>query len=228
MTVSTIEGIGYLRLTRADKRNAISHPLVEEASTAMDELVRSGVRVAVLEADPPVFCSGNDLSEIGEATGAAGTAVVGFIDAMLARPLLWIGSVSGAALGGGMAVVAVCPVALASEQAWFSLTERRLGFFPAGVLPYLEAVMGARPAFWAGLTGRTIPVDEAASLGLLDEVHPPEQLAGRVHEVATDLSAHPMVADSGREVWQRRFRTRAMLERQAQLDEVLLDYGPSR
>lgn len=223
----TVDGVGYLRLTRADTRNAISHPLVEEAAAAMKELVRSGVRVAVLEADPPVFCSGNDLSEVSEMTDAASTAVVGFIEAMLASPLLWIGSVSGAALGGGMAIVAACPVALASDQAWFALTERRLGFFPAGVLPYLEVVMDVRPAFRAALTGREIPAAEAATLGLVDEVHPLEQLAGRVHEMATDLCARPGIADAGREVWQRRFRAPEMIERRAQLDEVLLEYGTS-
>ena len=228
VAVSVDDGVGRLRLTRAGKRNAISHALVDEAVAAMDELVGGGVRVAVLEADPPAFCSGNDLSEIEEVTDAASTAVVRFLDALLTRPLFWIGSVSGPALGGGMAVVAACPVAIASEQAWFALTERRLGFFPSGVLPYLEVVMGARQAFQAGLTGRTITAAEAAELGLVAEVHPHDRLADRVQEVAADLAAHACVADAGREVWQRRFATSGFVERAAQLDEVLLRYGVSR
>jgi enoyl-CoA hydratase/carnithine racemase len=220
VSAAVVDGVGRLRLTRSEKRNALDHALVDEAAAAMEEFVRRGVRVAVLEADAPVFCAGNDLAEIGE-LDAASTAVVRFIDAMLTRPLFWIGSVAGPALGGGMALVAACPVALASDEAWFALPERRLGFYPAGVLPYLEVVMGTRPAFAAGLSGRGIPADEAATLGLVDEVVPHHRLAERTDEVAAELVADAAVSDAGRRVWQGRFRTAAFLERQAQLNAVL-------
>jgi enoyl-CoA hydratase/carnithine racemase len=225
VTASVVDGVGRLRLTNPAKRNAISHALVDEATVAMEEFVRRGVRVAVLEADAPIFCAGNDLAEVGTLTDAASTAVVRFLDAMLTQPLFWIGSVAGPALGGGMALVAACPVAIVSDQAWFSLPERRIGFFPSGVLPYLEVVMGTRPAFAAGLTGRRIPAAEAATMGLIDEVVPHDRLSIRTDEVAAELSAGVEVTDAGRKVWQQRFRTAGFVERQAQLDEVLREQG---
>lgn len=221
VAVSVADGIGRLRLTRAEKRNAISHAVVDEVEAGMRELVGRGVRVAVLEADAPTFCSGNDLSEIAEMTDAASTAVVRLLDAVLTHPLFWLGSVSGPALGGGVAVVAACPVAIAADDAWFALTENRIGLFPSGVLPYLEAVMGARAAFGAGLFGQPISAAEAVPLGLVDETCRREHLEDRVDELARVLAAQPEVTDAGRRVWQQRFRTAGFVERQRQLDAVL-------
>jgi enoyl-CoA hydratase/carnithine racemase len=226
VSATVVDGVGRLRLTRSEKRNALNHALVDEATAAMEEFVRRGVRVAVLDADAPIFCAGNDLAQVG-ALDAASTAVVRFIDAMLTQPMFWIGSVAGPALGGGMALVAACPVVLASDQAWFALPERRLGFYPAGVLPYLEVVMGTRPAFSAGLTGRGIPADEAVTLGLVDEIVAHDRLGVRTDEVAAELAADAAVSDGGRRVWQGQFRTAAFLERQAQLNAVLSDPEPA-
>lgn len=210
-------GVGRLRLTRPDKRNALTHAMVDEVIEAMDAFAAAGAAVAVLEADPPVFCAGNDLREArADRDRAAAERILG---ALLERPLHWIAAVEGPALGAGVAVVAACPVAIASEDAWFSLPEITIGLFPAGVTPYLEPLIGLREAHTAGLSGERLPA--AAVARLVTETVPPGEVHDRVDAWAEHLVANPQVAAAGRESWQRRFRTAAFTERRDSLDEIL-------
>lgn len=219
LIASSIEGeVGRLCLTRPEKRNALSHALVDEALAAMDRFSEAGVKVAVLESDSPVFCSGNDLDEV--CAELERTASIRFLDALLDRPLFWIAALSGPALGAGVAVTATCPIAVASEDSWFSLPEVNIGLFPTGVLPYLESVMGVRTSFEAGLTGTRFSAYEAAEQGLISEVVSKETLDERVRALAYRLVAQPGVTDAARQAWQWRFRTPAFTNRFEQLREV--------
>ncbi|MET1075950.1 MAG: enoyl-CoA hydratase/isomerase family protein, partial [Umezawaea sp.] len=162
LVTSTIDdGVGELRLTHARKRNAVGPEMVAQAFEAMDGFARAGVQVAVLSADAPVFCAGNDLDELGTLTSIADFSVTRLVQALLERPIFWVAAVDGPALGGGMALVAACPMVVVSDRASFALPELNVGLFPAGVRQYLEVVMGARAALDAGVTGRRIEAPEA-------------------------------------------------------------------
>jgi enoyl-CoA hydratase/carnithine racemase len=212
-------GVGQLRLTRAGKRNALNGAMVAQALAAMDGFVAAGVRVAVLSADQPVFCSGNDLSEVPERVEDA--IALAFIEALVDRPLFWVAAVSGPALGAGVAMVAVCPVSIATETAWFGLPELQIGLFPAGIVPYLEPLLGPRAAFRAGLTGAPLPAADAVTAGLIDEVVAPDALDGRVQARVEELLLRPAVTDAARQAWQAQFRTPSFLHRFDQMRQVL-------
>lgn len=211
--------VGRLRFRRSDKRNALNEAMVNEALAAMDDFVAAGIRVAVLEADPPVFCAGNDLSEVP--LQVEKSVSLRFIDALLDRPLFWVAAVSGPALGAGVAAVAVCPVTVAVETSWFALPEREIGLFPAGVLPYLEPVMGTRAAFRFGLTGVRLSAHDAVAAGLVDEVVGSEHLKQRVQDRLDELLLPPGVTDAARQAWQGTFRTPAFADRLEQMLRVL-------
>jgi enoyl-CoA hydratase len=44
------------------------------------------------------------------------------------------------------------------------------------------------------MTGEKIPTDEAANLGIVDHVHPPDELASAVDEFAKTLASKPPLA----------------------------------
>lgn len=213
-------GIGRLRLTRPEQRNALNRALVDEAVAGMQRLAAAGVTVAVLEAEPPVFCAGNDLAEMDDpATGPAMDLVRALVDG----PLFWIAAVSGPALGAGVAMAAVCPVAVAAESAWFALPEHRHGLFPGGMVPFLEVVVGPRPAMRAALTGDPLSARDAATLGLVDEVVPDAGLPERTQEWGERLIAQAAVTDAARDAWQAQFRTEAFAGRLEHLLSLLGD-----
>ncbi len=75
------------------------------------------------------------------------------------------------------------------------LTELLVGLpFPAAALETLRAVLAPSHFAEAVLTGRTWPLDEAAAIGLVDEVVPVDALAERAQAVAEALSAIPATA----------------------------------
>ena len=213
------DAVGRLRLTRAHKRNALNAAMVHEALDAMDEFVAAGVRVAVLSADSPVFCSGNDLTEVPDQV--ENSVALRFVDALLNRPLFWVAAVSGPALGAGVALAAVCPVTVMAEHTWFSLPEVEIGLFPAGVVPYLERLVGPRTAFRAGLTGAPLAAADAFTAGLVDEVVPSEQMEDRVQSRVAELLRRPGVTDAARQAWQALFHTPEFTHRFDQMREIL-------
>ena len=101
-----------------------------------------------------------------------------------------VARVNGAALGGGTGLVARCDIA-ASAQATFGTTEVRLGLIPAVIGPYVLAAIGLRHARRLMLTGERISAAEAARVGLVHEVVPPDQLDRAVERVVGELLQGP-------------------------------------
>ena len=211
--------IGTLRLHRPEKRNALNHALVDQASQGIDRFVSDGVAVAVLEAEGPIFSAGAD---VDEALGSPDVpASERFIAKLMSSPLFFVASVAAPALGAGVAVVAVCPLAICSEDAWFSLPEIRLGLFPSGVMAYLEPSIGSRRCLELGLAERRLAAPEAAQIGLVNEAVPGARLAERVAEWTEHLAEHPAVTDRARMAWQLRFAAPSFVARKAELDRLL-------
>jgi methylglutaconyl-CoA hydratase len=81
-----------------------------------------------------------------------------------------IAVVHGGAVGGGAAFAACCDVAVATENAFFSIPEVRVGMAPMGVMPFLIRAMGHRGFRRYGLTGERMTTVEALRLGLVHQV----------------------------------------------------------
>jgi enoyl-CoA hydratase/carnithine racemase len=216
---AVVDGVGRLRLTRAGKRNALSHGLVDEAEAAVDRFTAAGVSVAVLAADPPVFCAGNDLVEAR--ADRDNPAADRFFELLVGSPLLWIAAVSGPALGAGVAAVACCPIAVATPDAQFILPERGIGLFPTAVLKYLEPSMGPRAAFAFGFSGRPLGAEEARASGLVNEVVAAEQLDAAVERWVELAVERPTITDAARSSWQGALQLMLASERARQSDRIL-------
>jgi enoyl-CoA hydratase/carnithine racemase len=214
-----IDGVPVLRLARPERRNAIDRGTVRAVGEAISELKAAGAPVAVLAAEPPTFCAGSDYAEI--AGDLASNPVIGLTDALLASPVFWVAAVEGAAIGGGVAMLTACPIVVAAESATFSLPERHLGLFPSGVLPYLEAVVGARAAFSASILAEPFSAAMAADLGLVTETVPKGAVLPRALELAAALASTPAVTADGRRAWQAHFATDHFRQRRQALFDLL-------
>lgn len=203
MTYSTIEvaqqdGVRTIRLNRPERRNAMTPEMQLELIAAFDDAgTGSDCRVVVLEGAGDTFCSGLDLSVLQGARGrtseeyhedAARTARL--FQYLYDMPKATIAAVRGAAVAGGAGLAAICDFTLAASTAKFGFTEARIGFVPALVSAYLRLQIGDKAARDILLTGRIFDAIEAHRMGFVTEAVAPEDLAGRVRQLAATLSAN--------------------------------------
>lgn len=213
------DGVGRLWFTRPEKRNALSHAMVDEVLAAVDDFVAAGVTVAVLEAEGPVFCAGADVTEALADT--ANPASERLLARLMHDPLFWVAAVRGPAFGAGVAVAAVCPVVVCASSARFELPEHRLGLFPSGAMTYIEAAVGPRRAVELGVTGRAMSAAEAASCGLVNEVSVDGEVDAAVGRWVDVLARDPLVARNAGRSWRSVFASKAFAARKAELDGFL-------
>src|SRR5262249_19312817 len=154
---------------RPEARNAMSNHMAEELLRCFTELRGAdynGVRAVVLRAAGSVFCAGGDVRDLS-ATGdpkeisAATAPLAELLRAVNEAPQVVIARVQGPALGGGLGLVCVTDLAIASERASFGFTEARLGLAPALISPYIIARIGLTHARRLVLTGVRIGAAEA-------------------------------------------------------------------
>jgi enoyl-CoA hydratase len=183
-------GVTVLRMNRPDRLNAMSAELVQALH---DELSRIAVddecRVVVLTGAGRGFCAGLDLAGYGSAphTDSFGPTQKAFavqkhiatlIPKLRSIPQPVIAAVNGAAAGGGLALVLGSDIRMASTNAKFNVAFIRVGFSACdiGTSWLLPRIVGAARAQEMMLTGRIVDVDEALRIGLVVEVHAPEDL----------------------------------------------------
>jgi methylglutaconyl-CoA hydratase len=81
-----------------------------------------------------------------------------------------IALVHGACFGGGVGLVAACDVVIASEDAFFAITEVRWGLTPAPIIPQLRARIGLANVRRYALTAERFDARQAKEIGLVNEV----------------------------------------------------------
>ena len=100
-----------------------------------------------------------------------------------------IAKVNGAAYAAGIGLVAACDIAVAAEEAVFSVSEVRIGLVPSTISPYVLAAIGARAARRYFLTGEPFSAADACRLGLVHKVVPQTGLDEAIEGVISALLA---------------------------------------
>ena len=190
-------GVAVLTMNRPAVFNAFDETLIAELDAAFSQLGGDDeVRAIVLAGAGKHFSAGADLQWMQRAASASqdeNLADARRFSAMLARigdcPKPTLARVQGAALGGGVGLVAACDMALASDAASFSVSEARMGILPAVIGPHLINAVGLREARRLALTASRIGAEEALRLGLVQRVVPAAQLDAALDELLADLLA---------------------------------------
>lgn len=199
MTTLASEREGHLLslvLNRPEKANALSSGLIQELTRAFEVAEQDeGLSVVTLAGAGGNFCSGADTNELKGDAEATRRSVEGYVALVsllsrFSKPLL-IG-VDGGAVGGGLGLVALGDVVLASERATFRTPELKLGLFPFIVAPLLVPVIGQKRFFEMVYTGRPVGAEEARQWGLVNQVVKQEELPGSLQRLAVTLTANPL------------------------------------
>jgi methylglutaconyl-CoA hydratase len=182
--------IATLLLNRPDRRNAFNRLMLGELATVLDEIAADrAVRVMVLRSQGPHFCAGADLAERepGERDRPVGPTLLEVLASLDNLPKPTIAAVSGGAIGGGAAFVACCDIAVATDAAFFSIPEVRVGLAPLRLAPLFIRAIGYRGFRRYGLTGERITAVEALRLGLVHQLCAAQSLDSVVADVADAL-----------------------------------------
>jgi methylglutaconyl-CoA hydratase len=186
--------VATITLNRPDKRNAISFELIDDLIQALEEVAKSDALVVILTGAGKAFCSGMDLDNLKALLGRSpeqnlqdSQTMVRLFRALYEFPKVTIAAVNGAAIAGGAGLALLCDFTLAVPEAKFGYTEVRIGFVPAIVSTFLLRQVGEKQARDLLLTGRLFGADEAARMGLINEILPPENLMTRARELAALL-----------------------------------------
>ena len=171
-------GVATITLDRPEKHNAFNDQVLKEISDAFAALgADDRIRIILLAANGKSFCAGADFNWLKASIDL--TEQENYDDAYeIARTLKIVDTVPqptvalvhGAVMGGGGGLVAACDMAVAMADAFFSMSEVRLGLIPAAVSPYVVAAMGVREARRYFLTAERFSAPEALRIGLIHEV----------------------------------------------------------
>jgi methylglutaconyl-CoA hydratase len=186
--------VATITLNRPDKRNAISFELIDDLLGALDEVAKSEALVVILTGAGKAFCSGMDLDNLKALLGRSpeqnlqdSQTMVRLFRTLYEFPKVTIAAVNGAAIAGGTGLALLCDFTLAVPEAKFGYTEVRIGFVPAIVSTFLLRQVGEKQARDLLLTGRLFGAEEAARMGLINEIVSPEMLMTRARELAAQL-----------------------------------------
>ena len=219
MTYTTIryempsEHVARIVLTREAQRNAQSKQIKYEMNDAFDRASRDmNVKVIVLAADGPHFCSGHDLSDKTEMSEYETISPWGGfeqpgVEGRQAREeeiyfsMCWcwrnipkptIAQVHGKTIAGGLMLIWVCDLIIASEDATFS--DPVVAFGVNGVEYFGHPwEFGVRKAKEMLFTGGVMSAREARSLGMVNHVVPREELEEFTMSLAERISSRSTV-----------------------------------
>ncbi len=194
------QGRATVTLNRPEVHNAFDEALIaglQETFSGLSE--NADVRLIVLKAEGKSFCAGADLNWMKRMSGysyeenvADGKALAGMLHTIATCPQPVIGQIQGPAYGGGVGMVSVCDIAIASEKARFIFSEVKLGITPATISPYVVAAIGERQAHRYFLTAELFDAATALDLGLVHQVVAADELEATVDGiVATMMNNSP-------------------------------------
>ena len=194
LDITEAEGVHTITLNRPERRNALNAQMIAELTHALGEAANCSCRVAVLTGTGSAFCSGMDLDNLKNLLGSTpeqnlkdSETMVRLFRCLYEFPKVTIAAVNGPAIAGGTGLALLCDFTLAVPEAKFGYTEVRIGFVPAIVSTFLLRQVGEKQARDLLLTGRIFAAEEAAKLGLINEIVPADKLMARARELAALL-----------------------------------------
>jgi enoyl-CoA hydratase len=198
VSLTAIDRIAVIRMSRAERRNAVD----AATATALAEAFRSfdaddNLDVAVFTGGDDVFCAGADLKAIaaGDAItlSAQGDSPMGPPRLRLSKPV--IAAIEGPAVAGGLELVLWCDLRIAGASAIFGVFNRRFGIplVDLGTIR-LPRLIGHGRAMDLILTGRSVAAAEALQIGLINRCVPDGEALPAAIALAQQLSSFPQTA----------------------------------
>lgn len=203
------DGIATLTLNRPERLNALTVEMGRELSDAVERVKGDlGSRVLVLTGAGRAFCAGEDVKE--RPADSDGTrdqqtplsklargpeSFMRFANSFRTMNKPTIASVNGYAVGQGLSIALACDIRIASNDAGFGAIWTRRGIPPESSGAYLlTQLVGPAKACELIFQGKMVDAQEAALIGLANQVVPAEKLQETTAEMARTIADGPPIA----------------------------------
>jgi 2-(1,2-epoxy-1,2-dihydrophenyl)acetyl-CoA isomerase len=199
------EGVATVTLNRPESLNALSDDMIGALVEVMTRVEADPlVRCVVVRGAGDHFMAGGDIKgfhgRLSETTPAERGAhfrakihsLHPAIVAMRRMPKPVIASLRGAAAGFGLSLALATDLAIAAEDAYFTLAYCLIGTSPDGGSSYhLPRIVGLRKAMEIALLGERFNAETAQRLGLVNWVVPSADLEAETEKLAVRLAKGP-------------------------------------
>jgi enoyl-CoA hydratase/carnithine racemase len=197
--ITVDNGVQVIRLLRADKKNALTGPMYDTISAALDSAEKGdAVAAHVFIGSGGVFTAGNDINDFMMRSRDGSQDVAPsqmFIQRLpkVTRPM--IAAVDGLAIGVGVTMLLHCDLVYATPAATFRTPFVDLGLIQeAGSSLLGPARLGHARAFELFVLGEAWSAARAAEAGLVNAVVPAGELDAKALAAARRLAAKPRAA----------------------------------
>jgi enoyl-CoA hydratase len=201
LIVETKGAILVVTINREKAMNALNAETIAELQQLFsyywtDDTIKV---VVITGGGQKAFVAGADISELADTDLRSGTDTAArgqyLMKTIQNFPKPVIAAVNGFALGGGCELAMACDIRLASDKARLGQPEVNLGIIPGyGGTQRLPRLVGRGKAMQLILTGEMINAQEAHRIGLVDEVHPHEELMNKAMEMAELITTKGPIA----------------------------------
>lgn len=197
MVSQRTSGVVQITMSRPAVFNAFDELMIGELDAAFAALCKNaGVRIIVLAGEGKHFSAGADLQWMQRAAQASiewnlqdARHFAGMLHRIANSPKPVVARIQGAALGGGIGLACACDIAIAADNASFSVSEAKFGILPAVIGPYVINAVGKRQAQRLALTTTRIDATEALTIGIVQQVVALDALDAAVDATLKELLA---------------------------------------
>lgn len=192
--------IVVLTLNRPDVLNALDLELSEGLRTALRAAeADSSIRCVVLRGAGRAFMAGGDVRgfhrEIGHIDQVAGDLIDSFheaVEVVVRMPKPVVASLRGAVAGAGLSLALAADLAVAADDAVFTLAYANIGISPDGGSTWsLPRTVGRRRAMELAMLADRFDAAKALELGIVNRVVPADRLDAETVALAQRLAAGP-------------------------------------
>ena len=195
----TVRGnIARVLVDRTDRGNMLTLGMLDQLSAIVADLGRDPkINCVSLATAGPDFCLGRDPESAPEHVphtavemrSALAAPIIGFYEAVRGAEVPVVATVQGRAAGFGCAAAAVCDIAIAADNALFSLPEMKNNLPPtAAISAHMDRSMPKSVA-WMVYSSTPISAERAREAGFVSEVVPADELQHETDRVLETLSS---------------------------------------
>ena len=197
LLVTRAGAVTTVTLNRGEQFNALSEQMIAALQEQFNRLGQdSATRVIVLAAAGKAFCAGHDLKQMRAAPSAQYYKMLfdrcsKLMLTIQRLPQPVIARVHGIATAAGCQLVAMCDLAVASDNARFAVSGINLGLFCSTPAVGLSRSVSRKQALEMLLTGEFIDAQTALQRGLVNRVTAAELLDSEIEKLAASIVAKP-------------------------------------
>lgn len=201
--------VARIELNRPEKLNAWNSALTEDLLASLEAIAGDDtLRSVLLTGNGRAFCSGADLTEVGDAFVTEDgkpdlqrslreryhPVILGIRE--LPKPV--VAAVNGGAVGVGLSLALSADLVYCSTDAYFLLAFVNIGLVPdGGSSAFVPARVGLARATEMAMLGERVNAETAAEWGLVNGVFQDGELASEAASIAARLAEGPTLSYAG-------------------------------